>query len=169
MNIPDKDISFYVGSFQRGERQGFNYFFKGLYPALIYFAFRLTNDGQAAATVVDKAFIELWNRRGYFNYYQGIKFWLYCYVRNNCFNITPQQKVSHLIYPANDNILAEVFAELHATIEYLPNEYRSILEMLWIQGKMIDTIAEELHLTIDTVRVRQARGIHLLQERVRDI
>ncbi|MDP4260919.1 MAG: sigma-70 family RNA polymerase sigma factor [Bacteroidota bacterium] len=177
--IPEKDIDFYVGSLQRGERQGFNYFFKELHSPLTYFAFRFLNEGGAAGEVTDMAFIQLWYRRTIFHQYNDIKFWLYTYVRNDCINRMSralnerrdirQQKNSYPVPPPNDSSLAEVMAEVYGTIASLPADHRIVFEMLFIQGKTISAIARELNLTVDTIRVRQARGIRSLQKKFETI
>jgi RNA polymerase sigma-70 factor (ECF subfamily) len=174
MKTPADNKNFYAGCLQRGERQGFNYFFQELYPPLTYFALRLLNDNRAANEATDKAFIKLWYLRKTFQQYEDVKFWLYTFVRNDCINRMNhgQHQTSDLLQddsfpiPAiNDSHLAEVMAELYGTIECLPAEHKIIFEMLCIQAKTIETIARELHLTIDTIRVRKARAILLLQQK----
>jgi RNA polymerase sigma-70 factor, ECF subfamily len=167
---------FYAGSLQRGERQGFNYFFQELHPPLTYFAFRLLNDSRDASEVTDRAFIQLWYLRKTFQQYSDVKFWLYTYVRNDCIkrmnhiqhqldDDLPWQENASSMPAINDHILAEVMAELYGTIDCLPPDQKIIFEMLCIQSKSIETIAIQLNQTIDTIRVRRARAILFLQQK----
>jgi RNA polymerase sigma-70 factor (family 1) len=173
-----KDIQDYVAAFQRGEEQGFTYFFNALYPALMYYAYRILNDKAAAEDVVEESFIKIWERHTTFSHHQVIKSWLYTTVRNACINIKQQEQrqnthketIARSLQvtqesPLNDMIVAEVITQVHATIQVLPTECRRIFQMLYIQGKTVREIAEELGLSISTIKNQKARGLEILRKR----
>jgi RNA polymerase sigma-70 factor (family 1) len=174
-----KDIHDYVASFKRGEEEGFTYFFKTLYPALLYYAFRIVNDRPAAEDVVGESFIKIWERHETFDHPLVIKSWLYTTVRNACLNKLQQeqrkinrdeawareQEGKYEQSVLNDIILAEVVSEVHATMEILPTECRKIFEMLYIDGKTVREVAEELGLSISTIKTQKARGLSVLRKR----
>ena len=174
-----KDIHDYVAAFQRGEEQGFNYFFKTLYPALVYYAFRILNDRPVAEDVVGESFIKIWERHSTFSHPQVIKSWLYTTVRNTCINklqerkrklaqeqnLAKQMQDVHEGTALQDMILSEVIGQLHATIQVLPTECRKIFQMLYIQGKTVREVAEELDLSISTIKNQKARGLSIIRKR----
>lgn len=176
---PGKDIQDHVEAFQRGEESGFTYFFNSLYPALLYYAFRILNDKPAAEDVVEESFIKIWERHNSFSHHQVIKSWLYTTVRNACLNklqqeqrqnahkelLAKEQEGSYQNSPLNNIIITEVITEVHSTIKVLPTECRKIFEMMYIQGKTVREIAEELQLSISTIKNQKARGLEILRKR----
>jgi RNA polymerase sigma-70 factor (family 1) len=173
------DIQDHVLAFQRGEEKGFTYFFNSLYPALLYYAFRILNDKPSAEDVVGESFIKIWERHATFSHPKVIKSWLYTTVRNGCLNRLQQQQRTmiqheklaryqegaHESYALHDIIRAEVIRELHENIESLPTACRQIFKMMYIQGKTVREIADELHLSISTIKNQKARGLTLLRKR----
>src|ERR1044071_8998431 len=83
-----------VKAFQRGEEKGFTYFFNELYPALLYFAFRILNDKAASKDIVEDSFIKIWERHSSFNHPKVIKSWLYTTVRNGCIDWQRNQQTN---------------------------------------------------------------------------
>lgn len=179
MHSGKDDIQDFVHAFQRGEEKGFTYFFNSLYPALLYYAFRILNDRPAAEDVVGESFIKIWERHSTFAHPKVIKSWLYTTVRNGCLNRLQQQHRSlaqqeqlakqsegtHESYALHEMIRAEVIRELYENIESLPSACRQIFKMLYIQGKTVREIAEELQLSISTIKNQKARGLALLRKR----
>lgn len=179
MQDSGKDILDHVAAFQRGEERGFTYFFNTLYPALMYYAFRILNDRAAAEDVVEESFIKIWERHSTFTHPQVIKSWLYTTVRNASLNMLKQeqsqhthkeniareQQASYQESPLNDMIIAEVITQVHSTIQVLPTECRKIFQMMYIQGKTVREIAEELGLSISTIKNQKARGLEILRKR----
>jgi RNA polymerase sigma-70 factor (family 1) len=177
------DIQDCVLAFQRGEEQGFTYFFNELYPALLYYAFRIVRDRAIAEDVVGESFIKIWERHSQFSHPKVIKSWLYTTVRNGCLNrllqeqrkqareekLARSQEGSYQESSLNEIIRAEVVREVHATIECLPTACRTIFQMLYIQGKTVREIAEELHLSISTIKNQKARGLALLRKKFPDM
>src|SRR3954469_8578611 len=90
---PEKEsLQDYVQAFQRGEEKGFTYFFNELYPALLYFAFRIIDDKPAAKDIVEESFIKIWERHTTFTHNKVIKSWLYTTVRNACIDWQRKQQ-----------------------------------------------------------------------------
>ena len=181
---PVKDnIQDYAHAFQRGEEKGFTYFFNSLYPHLLYFASRLLNDRPAAEDVVGESFIKVWERRTTFRHPNVIKSYLYTTVRNTCINYLHQEKRaqaqeenlarhrqdSHEGYVLHEIIRAEVLREIHENIESLPSACRNIFKMLYIEGKTVREIAEELQLSIHTIKNQKAKGLASLRKSLPDL
>jgi RNA polymerase sigma-70 factor (family 1) len=180
---PEKDnIQDYVQAFQRGEEAGFTYFFNSLYEALTYYAFRIVDDRHTAEEIAGDAFIKLWKRHTLFDNSRAIKSWLYTTVRHDCLHYLKQeqktltqqehlakdQKNIHESFVLHEMIRAEVLREIYKNIESLPGACRNIFRMLYIQGKTVREIADELQLSISTIKNHKARGIALLRNRFPD-
>lgn len=175
---PDGDIYDYVASFQRGEEKGFTFFFNKHYPALTYYAYRKLNDVETAEDVVKESFIKIWERHSTFTHPKVIMSWLYTTVRNGCLN--KMQQRARMIQAENkfvdeesyeksymhDIIRAELIAEIHLAYNSLPTACRQIFKMLYLQGKTIKEVAEELELSISTIKNQKARALGLLRKRL---
>lgn len=173
------EIQDYVYSFQRGEKKGFEYFFNELYPALLYYGFRILNDVAVAEDVVAESFVKIWERHTTFSHHKVIKSWLYTTVRNGCLNKLQQRKRvdiakkqvaqfmegEHETFVLREMIRAEVIRELYQKIETLPKACCQIFKMLYIEGKSAREISQELNLSISTIKNQKARGLTLLRDK----
>lgn len=173
------DILDHAFSFQRGEEKGFNYFFDKLFSALLFYAFRILRNREEAEDVVEESFVKIWKRHSEFNHPAVIKSWLYTTVYHGCLNRLKQEKRKETrneelanqtagqyeSSPVNEIIRAEVIRELHAGIESLPPACRQVFQKLYIEGKTVREIADELKLAISTVKNQKARGLLLLRKK----
>lgn len=176
-----KSYDEYALSFQRGDEEGFDFFYRQLFPQLCFFANRKLNNRDEAEDIVSTAFIKIWQRHSQFNDAAGIRSYLYQIVRNDCIKfyqqtakvITMQKEISHLaVADVNDNaehdiIRAELYGELYRAINLLPPECRKVFKMLYIEGKTVREIADELGLAVGTIKTQKARGLAVLKKKIR--
>jgi len=170
----------YTLSFQLGEEEGFDFFFRILFPQLCFFANRKLNNMEEAKDIVSAAFIKIWNKHSQFNDAVGIRSYLYQIVRNDCLKfhektskvISRQKEVNYLITTnAIDNIeediiRAEFYGELYSAIKTLPPGCRKIFTMLYIEGKTVRETAGELGLAPSTIKTQKARGLAILRKKI---
>lgn len=153
--------------------------FKDLYPALCFYASRFVDDQGAAEDIAEESFIKIWERRETFVHYKVLRSFLYSTVRNACLNLL-KQKERHSLHEKEifinaelsessvlENIIrTEVFRDVYLTLETLPPKCRTIISMIFFQGKSVREVAEKLNLSIGTVKTQKARGLKLLKERL---
>jgi RNA polymerase sigma-70 factor (ECF subfamily) len=162
--------------FKKGKEEGFNYFFNSLYKPLYFFAIRYINDKAAAEDIVSDSFIKLWDKREIFETESGIKAYLYKSVYNASIRWLQQKqnRSIHLISYSKQNeiseqgyihniIKAETIQFLHNAIQHLPSQCQKVFTKLFIEGKSVSETAQEMNLTISTVKNQKARGIKLLK------
>lgn len=174
-----KDIQDHVDLFRNGNEKGLSFFYKALRPGLVYFAFRILNDKPEAEDIVEESFGKIWERRSTFYEDKVIKSWLYTTVRNASINKLQQeqrlnvrkeqyaleQEGSYQSSPLYDIEFAEFIVKVHATISVLPVECQKIFRLMYIKGKTVREIAEELQLSISTVKNQKTRGLDILRKR----
>ena len=166
----------YIKSFKEGKEDGFNYFFNSLYKPLYFFAIRYINHKTAAEDIVSDSFIKLWDKREIFETESGIKAYLYRSVYNASIRWVQQKqnRSLHLVSYAKQNeisehsyihniIKAETIHLLHKAIHHLPSQCQKVFTKLFIEGKSVSETAQEMNLTISTVKNQKARGIKLLR------
>jgi len=176
LSKPTDPVLYHTLSFQRGEEEGFNFFFKKLYPALCFFAHKIIHNRPAAEEIASEAFIKIWQRHGQFSDAGDIKAYLYQIVKNDSLKwlqkdarvsmaeskiVVTDSTPSHF-----ENIVwSEVTSELHQAISSLPKACRQVFEMLYIEGKSITETAAALRLSPSTVRTQKARGLVFLRRK----
>ncbi|QDK79047.1 RNA polymerase sigma-70 factor [Spirosoma sp. KCTC 42546] len=153
--------------------------FKEFYDRLVYFSVQLIRDQAQAQDITQDAFIKYWQEReAIFPNKVAIKNYLYSTVRNASLNVIRHNKVvddyqeqhrpseSEELTIMDAIISSEVMAELHSAIEALPANYRTISEMSYLEGKKNQEIADELGMSINTVKKQKQRALELLRMRL---
>lgn len=177
--LESENMQHHVEAFQRGEEKGFTYFFNNLYPALLYYAFRMVNDIYSAKDIVEDSFVKIWKRHSTFHHHRVIKSWLYTTVRNGCIDWirkkqTELQREEELAqwqlanseeHAMQEMIRAEVISKIYQAITHLPPKCQQVFKLLYIEGKTLKQVAEELKLSINTIKNHKAHGLNLLKKR----
>ena len=165
-----------VAEFNKGNPRSFSSIFNTYYSALCFFAERMILNKEEAEDIVGESFVKLWRLHENFETMQNIKAFLYITTKNACLNFIKQSErtaknKSDLVYTLakkEDHVLTEitkveVLREVHAAIESLPPQCRKIVRMSFVEGMKNDEIAQQLSLSVNTVRNQKARAVYLLK------
>jgi RNA polymerase sigma-70 factor (family 1) len=163
-------------SFQRGEELGFEFFFNEFYAALSFFAYKILNDQAAAEDVVSDCYVKLWERREIFDKPGSIKSYLYSAVKNASIDVLRRNKrmQKHLrefsvLSPQFEQsvfhnlIQAEVLRIVASERARLPTKTKRVFEMFYFENKSYQEIAEELGISINTVKNQKIRALKILR------
>lgn len=169
----------YFLSFQKGEEQGFNYFFDSYYKPLVHFAFTIVYSKEAAEDIVEDSFVQLWEKRELISPASGIRPYLYASVRNRCIDFLRKQNhgntyVTHIkklpqeFVPdlSQKIIVSESMHQVYLAIQNLPTKYQQVFKMIYLEEKDIKDIALELNLPVSTVRSQKTRTLELLRKQL---
>ena len=149
--------------------------FEEFYDRLVYFSFSFVKDKQQAQDLAQEAFIKYWNTREDIAKNRcAVKNYLYSTVRNLSLNVIRHNKIvdayaSHQKEEPFDQpviealMTAEVVAAIHQAIESLPEEYRVISLKGFIERKKNQEVADELQMSVNTVKKRKQKAIQLLR------
>lgn len=170
-------------NFTEDDKQAFSGTFKKLfllyYERLLYFAWQFIHDKETANDLVQEAFLNYWNSEpnSEFNETHARNF-LYLNVRNLCLKHIRHHKVveKHRKHLDNDpieenNVIhkmirAEVLGEIYDALQTLPEGCRKISTMSYLEGKKNQEIADELGISINTVKTQKQRALQLLRLRL---
>jgi RNA polymerase sigma-70 factor (family 1) len=174
-NVDEFDM---VRKFQMGKEKGFTYFYNELWPALMYYTFRILNDYAAAEDIVEESFIKIWERHSTFTHPQVIKSWMYTTCRNAAFNQLKQEQSQsthkeRILKESPDTeeshierlVRAEIITEVQRIISILPPECEKVFQRMFITGQTVREIAEALGLSISTIKNQKARGLEILRRK----
>lgn len=172
----NQDEAYWVDAFQLGQDIAMAWFFDLHYKGLCYFASRMLQDSMEAEEIVSDCFYKLWERRQTFETAAKIKAFLYISCRNACLNqlkkirrkTQPEQEYLRQLEEADEMVLYEVIETeiltlLSQEIEELPDKCREIFKLIYFDGRKTDEIANELGLSVQTVRNHKTRAIELLK------
>lgn len=150
--------------------------FDEYYDRLVYFSFQLVKNKQQSEDIVQEAFIKYWDNHTSVKLEKlAIKNYLYTTVRNLSFNVLRHHKVVQnyaetqsrdepIDLPVIEAIISsEVLAEIHLAIHSLPENYKIISLKSFLEGKKNQEIADELGMSINTVKKQKQRALQLLR------
>ncbi len=178
MKIFNKDIMpRRAGSFSEKE---LNSLFDAYFDRLSYFAFKLIKDHDLADDMAQEAFIKYWQMRELVeNSPVSIKNFLYTTVKNACLNSIRHEKVVSSYAsglpgePVSEAtvmdtiITAEVLDSLLSAVGSLPEPYQKISRLAYLEGKKNQEIADELGMSVNTVKKQKQKALEMLRSRLR--
>lgn len=150
--------------------------FKKYFAPLCHFAWQLTGDKMKAEDVVQDVFVAfLEHEHVVAKADVAIKNYLYSSVRNACYNLERDAKIEDryfLLNPWNPieesttiakMIRSEVMNEVYHIVAAMPKACRKIFQLGYLEGWSNAKIAEELRLSINTVKTQKRRGLKILK------
>ncbi|WP_256002033.1 RNA polymerase sigma-70 factor [Pedobacter deserti] len=154
--------------------------FDRYYDRLVYFCYKIVADKEQARDIAQDAFLKYWQQANSVAENEtAIKNFLYSTVHNAALNVIRHGKVvdKHLERQDKEEprepdvmeamISAEVIAEIHCAIESLPEQYRQISRMSYFEGKKNQEIADELCMSVNTVKKQKQKALELLRLKLR--
>ncbi|WP_223582873.1 sigma-70 family RNA polymerase sigma factor [Sphingobacterium sp. GVS05A] len=152
------------------------YYFKTYFLQLCTFAFPWVNSEEIAKDIVQDAFIVLMDRPELLEKGERvIKSFLYTSVKNMAMNtkrrdmvfdkirnsITVEESDNHNIL--DDLINSELIGALHRELDQLPEGCQRICRLIYLDGMKYDEVAQELDVSVNTVKTQRMRAINLLK------
>jgi RNA polymerase sigma-70 factor (family 1) len=156
-------------------RLSVEHLFNFYYARLCYFAFKMIGEREAAEDLVQETFVKLWERQEDFTSELSAKTFLYVTTRNACLNRIRHEEVEKKYIKAHNSeaveeekglrriIQAEVLGEIHNAIEELPQGCRQVLKLAYFEGLKNHEIAEQLGISVNTIKTQKARALQLLR------
>lgn len=166
---------------QNGDQYAFHQIFQKFHKTIVYFAKKILNEHNQseAEEIVQDIFVKLYEKRKSFNTLDNIKAFLYISTKNACLDKIAKEKVrsnrfDKYIQDFNEfeeSILqhiidAELISQLGAEIDALPDKCRIIMRQFLDEDKTAKEIAEDLDISISTVKAQRARAISIIKKRL---
>lgn len=174
--------------FREGDARAYTRIHDRDYRKYVYYAFQITQDKDAAVSIVTEAYVKLWKLHANFSTMDDIAAFLYTVIRNDSYTFnrdrSNQRKSLRLVPDVETELPAleedynaqalqeqenEVFrfkAELHARlndkIQALPKQRRKVI-LLIQAGHSHEEIARQLRITVNAVKLAKAKAIAQLR------
>ena len=145
--------------------------FKNYYDRLVFFSWQIVKNKQQAEDMAQDAFITYWQQREQIaGHPKAIKNFLYRSVKNASLNtIRHEQIVGQFessysgkeygeAYILEAIISAEIIAEVNAAIDALPAHLQRVSKLSFLEGKKNQEVADELEMSVNTVKKTKTTG-----------
>lgn len=160
-----------------GDEYSFKIFFERYFKRFCAFALKILEDNEESEEVVAETMAEIWERRKKFKSFKAIKTYAYSTIKNKALNIIKHQKAVRRhaeyakyaeggIFFENAVIEEEVCAMLYNSIADLPKECRRVFVLSEIEGLKLREIAEDLGVSMNTVKTHKLRATKFLREKL---
>ncbi len=165
----------YISGLRRRDSKTYEVVFKKYYLSLVVFVVRHVGDEDVAKDIVQDIFFKLFeSSRSLPDNFQ-LKSWFYKVARNAAVDylrhLQVEDKYKFLMAEAminvpdmDEEIDEQVYTKVNLAIESLPEQCRLIIKLNVLEGKKYHEIAEELGITINTIRTQVSRGYKKLRE-----
>lgn len=183
-DLVDKAI---VQQINKGSEQAFAELYKAYYAYLNAVAIYYLQDKEVAQEVVDDVFLNVWEKRE--NLVFPIHYYLVRSVQNGCLNYIRSQRAlqtaldghrdevlffleEHILStstPLEDVELKETEAEIRRVVDNLPVKMRAVFEAYFYDGKSAEEIAEEMNLSVNTIRVQIKNALDKLKQSLKHL
>lgn len=165
-----------LNNLKEGNQVAFKEVFDFFYDRLYAFSFKYVKSNYAAEEITANTMLYLWEKRESISDIKNIKSYLYKVTRNASLDyLKNAEKVIPLDsdydkLPHYDKyvIEEEVHAILLKAVESLPNKCKRVFELCCIEGLKYKDVAEDLNISINTVKSQRARALTLLNDQFKN-
>ena len=165
----------YISGLRKRDTQTYEVVFKKYYQPLVMFVVRHVGNEDVAKDIVQDIFFKLFESSHSLPDNFQLKSWFYRVARNAAVDylrhLQVEDKYKFLMAEAmisipdiDEEIDEQVYAKVNLAIESLPEQCRLIIKLNVLEGKKYQEIAEELGITINTIRTQVSRGYKKLRD-----
>lgn len=157
----------------------FKVLFDRLFPAMSMLAARILRSEEKGKDIAQEAFVKLWQKDSEdFKDENALRVYLYVLVKNACISLLRKEKniyktsIEDGLPVADQEFLNEVLREetyqlLRDAIKDLPPQGALVVD-LTLKGYRVKDIAEELDVTVNTVKTLKRRAYNSLRDNLGD-
>ena len=166
--------------FRNGDNIAFKKIYDRYFNALYLFGMKYISTQNVMEDILQEVFIKTWEKRAFFFHELALKAFLYKSVKNSCLNHIEHQAVQKKfenrqdqdLYSENTfykNIIEEeVNLHISEALKELPESAR-IIYLLSLKGVRNKDIAEDLKISVNTVKTQKLRATRILKEKLKKL
>lgn len=167
----------FISLLKKGDTKTYKTIFDTYYKRLFAFSFKYVEDEYAAEEIVENVLFVLWQKRHKMDKVENLKSYLYAMVRNASLDyLKKEKKFVRLDVKKHDSMaLMEQFIieeETHTilfnALDALPQKCKEVFKLSCLEGVKYKDIAEDLQISVNTVKSQRARAIELLRQHLKD-
>ena len=152
----------------------FEVFFRYYYSRLVIWANSIIKDPQAAEDIIQDFFLDFWQNKRYDSVRTDLTAYCYRVVRNAALRYLSRKVEITEVRDLEDNLTwddrrtedLDVKQRIYLEIDNLPEKCREVFIHCVLYGKTYRDVAEDLGVSINTVRTHMTRAYKILRERL---
>ena len=170
MNVSDMETMVF-------DDKDFEALFRGQFERLMGFVCGYVGDEETAKDIVHDAFAALWRNRGRLDARLSVRSYLFAIAQRQALNWVRHRRVEELNAGEVARVMEEaaeemaegredeeaLYGRLEEKLGELPERQREVLMMCVVEGKKYREVAEELDITLNTVKTHLARALAFLR------
>lgn len=154
----------------------FEQLFKMHFRGLHAYANTIIKDQAMAEEIVQNVFFKVWEKRQLLAIETSPKAYLYKAVYHDCLNYLKHKKIKsvhamHVVRQSERQVenasgkllMGELNERIHAAMNELPEQCRSIFQMSRFEGLKYQEIADEMGLSVKTIENQMGKALKLLR------
>jgi len=170
---PEKEI---IDKLNKRDPSALKVFFTGFYPSICVFARNFIQETDIVEDIAQESFLVYWRNQKQFDNINALKGFLYKTAKNKCLNHIKIKGLRAEIVRENFEkeeyiyelvLKEETYRIIHKAIENLPSKSRRIIE-LSMKGYKNPEIAEELDVSINTIKTLKGNAYKVLRKNLKD-
>lgn len=163
------------------DEAGFEQVFKTHFKRLHAYAFTLLQNEAEAEETVQQVFFKLWERKENLSHDAPVTAYLYRAVHNESLNYLKHQQVksrhqlqvayrmkSESQQPGERSASAELEKKIHAALQDLPEQCRTIFQLSRFEELKYREIADKLDISVKTVENQMGKALKILRAKLVD-
>ena len=162
---------------RQGDKRGLELLFRSFYRPLVMYALKFVVHQEEAEDIVQEVFYHFIKNNAYRQLTpEALSTYLFRCVKNACLNKIRDQKefaqAEFLRYDAVEEeamtVSQELIKAIRQAIEELPRKTRMVVEAIVVEGKKYKETAEELGVSVNTVKTLLNGGLKQLRQQFPD-
>lgn len=173
-NSDNSNQQFILDELQKGNERAMSFIFKKYYKPLSQYSYTFTKDQDKSESLVQEAFIRLWEKRESLYNVENLFSYLTVMVRNISIDYLRKEKTSHKIHreiAANESVNTteeyisknEFEQKLLESVLKLPERCRIAFELSRFESLTNKEIAENMQISVKGVEALIGRSLKLLR------
>jgi RNA polymerase sigma-70 factor (ECF subfamily) len=160
---------------REGSKKSYEVFFKEYYQDLFLWSNSIVKDGDAAEDIVQEFFVDFWEKKRFKSITTNLQSYIYRSIRNSSLNyLNRVKKITHDIEhleekeeaPQIDLEVIQNSEHIYSAINQLPEKCKEVFMCCCVNGLTYKEAAEDLGVTINTVRTHMVRAFKFLREKL---
>ncbi|MBV7529699.1 RNA polymerase sigma factor [Chitinophaga sp. sic0106] len=170
---PDSEI---LEGLRAGDSAAFDSLFTKYYEMLCLNAHWYIRNEEESQDLVQSFFLHVWDKKLYLNLEGDVKGYLFQAVKNRCLNHLRYQKAqrekqavfSQLQEDADivHEKAPDYSCQLNATLDEMTCQKRAAIQMVYLQGKRYQEAADEMGISLNSLKTHLRRGLKLLRHAI---
>lgn len=178
-NSDNSNHQFILDELRKGNERAMSFIFKEYYKPLSHYSYTFTKDQDKSESLVQEAFIRLWEKRETLNNVENLFSYLMVMVRNISIDYLRKEKTNHKIHreiATNESVNTteeyisknEFEQKLIESVLKLPERCRIAFELSRFESLTNKEIAENMQISVKGVEALIGRSLKLLRSELEE-